>query len=189
MDGTYNYKNLDTPLEKPFTALTQRRWLYDRCEEDVFKLLIDTHRFRLNDNYTFLGEAPYYVLGDPSPNRGATEFRTFLKQAFYHPDNKGLLPSWFTKAKINECMAFARRTPSHHYNTMPEKSDILDYYGDPRMPMQLRMFAEQVLHRSPYGESGDAMMAFQAKLEREYSPGSGKVASMLNMDTSQSRGG
>jgi mitochondrial splicing suppressor protein 51 len=52
VDSSTAIKNLDTPIAKPFTALMERKWLHDRCEKDVFKLLIDAHRLRMNDEYT-----------------------------------------------------------------------------------------------------------------------------------------
>jgi mitochondrial splicing suppressor protein 51 len=101
---------------------------------------------------------------------GAEEFYEFLTTALNDPDNKGLLPPWFTEAKKTECMLFAVNTDSHNYNYMTEKSDIIEYYGDPRMPMQLRMFAEQVLHSSPSGQSGQAMMGLMVASEGGAAP-------------------
>jgi mitochondrial splicing suppressor protein 51 len=49
--STGGYKNLDVTIDKPFHKLSQRKWLHGRSEDDVFKLLLDSHRLRINDDY------------------------------------------------------------------------------------------------------------------------------------------
>lgn len=47
-----------------------------------------------------------------------------------------------------------------------DKSDIQDHYGDPKFPMQLRMFAESIYGSAPGGVRGDTMLAMMASMER-----------------------
>jgi splicing suppressor protein 51 len=46
-----------------------------------------------------------------------------------------------------------------------EKSDIVEHYGDPTMPMQLRMLGEQVYGSGPAGQPGASMMELQMRIE------------------------
>ena len=46
-----------------------------------------------------------------------------------------------------------------------EKSDIIEQYGDPRFPMQLRMLAEAVYRRGPGGQDGTAMRKAMVAME------------------------
>jgi hypothetical protein len=46
-----------------------------------------------------------------------------------------------------------------------EKHDIIEHSNDPLMPMQLRMFAEQVLERPLMGQSSATMLQMQMKWE------------------------
>ena len=42
-----------------------------------------------------------------------------------------------------------------------EKSDVMEHYGSATMPMQLRMFGEQVYGSGPGGQSGAGMRQIQ----------------------------
>jgi splicing suppressor protein 51 len=60
-----------------------------------------------------------------------------------------------------------------------EKSDIVEKYGNPLMPMQLRMFAEQVYGRGPGGQSGAGMIQMQMMAENG---GAGGGMNFENLD-------
>jgi mitochondrial splicing suppressor protein 51 len=47
-----------------------------------------------------------------------------------------------------------------------ENSDIIEHYGNPNMPMQLRILGEQVYGRGPGGQSGASMLQVQMMAER-----------------------
>lgn len=38
-------------VDQPFRKLNERKWLHGRSENDTFKLLLDTHRLRVMDDY------------------------------------------------------------------------------------------------------------------------------------------
>jgi mitochondrial splicing suppressor protein 51 len=99
---------------------------------------------------------------------GPEGIRDFLTQAL--EDGRDLLPDWWTEKKIDECIAFGRHNSAHSFTTMAEKSDVVEYYGNPMMPMQLRMFAEQVLHEGPGGQSGATMMQMMMAQEAGTGP-------------------
>lgn len=46
-----------------------------------------------------------------------------------------------------------------------DKSQILAHYGGSNMPMQMRMFGEQIYGTSPGGTPGAAMLAMQMTME------------------------
>jgi splicing suppressor protein 51 len=46
-----------------------------------------------------------------------------------------------------------------------EKSEIIEHYGDARFPMQLEMFAEQVIGSGPGRQDGTTMMQIMASIE------------------------
>jgi splicing suppressor protein 51 len=45
------------------------------------------------------------------------------------------------------------------------KQEIIDYYGDPRFPMQLRMLGEAVYLSAPGGGDGSQMRKMMAAME------------------------
>ena len=153
-------KNLSVKINKPFSRLENGTWLYDRPEKDVYKLLVDAYRMRMEDNYMIECENTEGSVYDGSSN-GLPAFRRFMNLAAKRP---GLLPpSWWNAEKRKECEAFGMRKEAEGEETWGglrtciEKNDIMEYYGDRFMPMQLRMFGESVYGKGPGGQSGAAM--------------------------------
>jgi mitochondrial splicing suppressor protein 51 len=154
-------KNLDTVIDKPFQKLQNKTWLHDRSENDVFKLLIDSYRMRMVDDHTFTGDVDNDSIYGGA-NSGELGFHRFMREVTKKP---GLLPSWWTAQKLVDCLQFGRSNSSSNLSAAVEKSDIQETYGNPDMPMQLRMFAEQVYGTGPGGHNGAAMMAMKAAIE------------------------
>jgi mitochondrial splicing suppressor protein 51 len=78
-----NNNSLIADTDKPFHALHNKTWLHNRPEEDVYKLLIDVYRFRMEDNYTLEGDADAdadSIYGEATDG-GAAGFRRFLRLA------------------------------------------------------------------------------------------------------------
>lgn len=144
-------------VEKPFHKLHDKTWLHDRPQEDVYKLLIDAFRLRLNDDHDFQATV------DATADGGCDGFR-FLTLVTSNPE---LLPTWWTAENENESVKFgmAEESWSNLDNTI-EKTDLVDHYGDPLMHMQLRMFAEQVYGTGPGCHSGGPMLQAQMAVER-----------------------
>ena len=115
-------------------------WLHNRPEIEVYSLLIDSHRMRMEDEYVFRGDVfddSFYGGGDPVPR-----FRKFLQKA---EKKGGILPSWWNAEKREACIA--RRNATEHWSALHgavEKHDIQEHYKDNWMPMTLRMLAEQI---------------------------------------------
>jgi len=151
-------KNLIAPIDKPFHALHDQKWLHNRPEADVYKLLIDTYRLRMEDDYNLSGDADMDSIYGGAPN-GYDGFRRFLDEI--EAQNRELLPSWWSEEKARECERAGRRDGWSSLNRAIKKSDVIAHYGDPMFPMQLRMFGEQIYGTGPGGQSGSAMLQAQ----------------------------
>jgi len=155
-------------ISNPFKALNDDTWLHNRPEKDVYKLLLDAHRLRLDDEYNFRGNVSEYP---------AQEFHDLLIKAERRRGGK-ILPSWWNQTKRQECERAARQDLGLDGCFKLEKSDVVEKYGgDSMMPMQLRMLAEEILGEplTP-GQTGKDMRKIMMATER----GEG-VSSMFSM--------
>jgi splicing suppressor protein 51 len=158
-------KGLTQPIAKPFTRLDAGTWLHGRPESDVYTLLIDAYRMRMEDNYQFDGDVDEDSVYSGAPDSVAG-FRRFLARV--EKKKRSLLPDWWSPAKKAECVAFGRRGPESWWPSLEcavEKADITEHYGDARFPMQLRMFAQDVYGRGPGGSDGTMMRKGMAAME------------------------
>jgi len=155
-------KGLSVAIDKPFHRLNAKTWLHDRPEQDVYKLLIDTYRFRMEDDYNLEGNADVDSIYGGARD-GRQGFRRFLRLA---ESRRELLPSWWSQEKAVECEAVGMNDGWSSLASAIEKSDIIEHYGNPNMPMQLRMLGEQVYGRGPGGQSGASMLQVQMMGER-----------------------
>jgi splicing suppressor protein 51 len=125
-------KGLDQPITKPFTRLDNGTWLHDRPEKDVYRLLIDAYRLRVDDNYNLEGEVDANSLYGGATS-GLKGLKRFLQLA---GSRHGLLPSWWNAGKQRECEDFGMDSSQFHdLRCAVEKSDIIEHYSDPRFPM------------------------------------------------------
>ncbi|KJK60933.1 MYND finger [Aspergillus parasiticus SU-1] len=166
-------QNLEIFIEKPFHQLYSKRWLHDRPEKDVYKLLIDTYRMKMEDQYTIEGEVDEDSIysGRPDSRDG---FRRFLRLV---EKKRGLLPSWWSPEKAKACMAYGLNKDNwSSLDCCAKKSDFIEHYGDSTFPMQMRMFGEQIYGRGPGGQPGFQMMQMMMQAEK------GEIqTSLLNM--------
>lgn len=169
-------KGLERGISSPFTRLDQGTWLHDRPEKDVYGLLIDAYRLRVEDMYNIEGDIDEDSLYAGLEN-GLHGFRRFLKRVTSRP---GLLPPWWNASKTKECEELGM-TPAQWFNLScaVEKGDIIENYGDPQFPMQLRMFAEAVYGSAPGGTSGTAMR--QMMMSMEQGTAGGRLTSHLDV--------
>lgn len=179
-------KGLDSPIDKPFTRLDNGTWLHDRSEKDVYRLLIDAYRLRIEDEYKFAGDADVdSIYGGASSN--VPGFKRFLAKA---ERRGGVLPAWWNLAKKAECIAFGRSGDNDwtRLDAAIEKGDVIEHYGDPRFPMQLRMFAEGFVGRGPWGgPDGSHMRGLMVAMEnggQGLGLAPGNVASVMTYDNS-----
>ncbi len=132
-------KGLDSPVTMPFTRLERDTWLHDRLEKDVYRLLIDAYRMRMEDNYVIDHDADEDGIYGGAPD-GLPGFRRFLQKAA----RSDVLPPWWNDTKKQECEQLGMDHQQSNWYDLArsiKKSDIVEHYGDPRFPMQLRMLA------------------------------------------------
>ncbi|KAI1114217.1 putative MYND domain protein [Nemania sp. NC0429] len=158
-------KGLERPITKPFTRIDNNTYLHDRPEEDVYRfcsVLIDAYRMRVEDEYTFEGNIATDSLYGGQPS-GILGFRKFLRKA---ASRDGLLPPWWNAEKKKACEALGMDQEQwQDLRCAVEKSDIIEHYGDPRFPMQLRMLAEIILGRGFAGNDGSSMRQMLMTME------------------------
>ncbi|KKY27261.1 putative mynd domain [Phaeomoniella chlamydospora] len=116
----------------------------------------------MDDDYKFDGDVEAGSLYDGSPS-GEPSFRRYMNKV---QRKKNLLPPWWSAESVRECLTHGRNNSWSNLNCAVEKSDIIEHYGHPLMPMQLRMFAEQVYGTGPGGQSGTAMLELQVSAEQ-----------------------
>ncbi|KAJ5909946.1 MYND domain protein [Penicillium tannophilum] len=168
---------LDFKMNKPFHQLHAKKWLHGRPETDVYKLLIDTYRLRMEDKYNLEGDVASDSIYSGVAS-GVPGFQRFLRLV---EGKRELLPEWWSPAKSQACVAFASgQHNDYNVDHAVEKSDIVEQYGDPLMPMQLRMLGEQIYGSGPGGQPGAGMMQMQMLAE-----GSDGNMGMSNIDVSQ----
>ncbi|KAI1427637.1 putative MYND domain protein [Xylaria sp. FL1777] len=196
-------KGLEQPITKPFSRLDNKTYLHDRPEEDVYRpikhachllgiggmtrffttyntrfgVLIDAYRMRIEDEYMYEGNASTDSIygGAASSLPG---FRKFLRLA---ASRTGLLPPWWSAAKQKACEKLGMDSSEWpDLRCAVEKSDIIEHYGDPRFPMQLRMLAETIIGRGFGGNDGTQMRQMMTMMENGGVPG--KASSMMTLD-------
>lgn len=125
-------------------------------------VLIDAYRLRVEDEYSFEGEADIDSLYGGAPS-GILGFRKFLRRA---ASRAGLLPPWWNAEKKKACENFGMKQGGwSDLRCAVEKSDIVEHYGDPRFPMQLRMLAEIIIGRGFAGNDGSSMRQVMIMME------------------------
>lgn len=87
------------------------------------------------------------IYNQEHPRADFTEYLTKAHAA-------GVLPDWWNNQKKRACVAYGLKAgSSSNLNGAVEKSDIIEHYKNPLMPMQLRMVAEKVEGTNVYGQS------------------------------------
>lgn len=169
-----SFKNLATAITHPFHKLEARIWLHDRPEDDVYKLLIDTFRLRINDDYKF---SAIKTKGSIYAGR-SDSLSAFYRYLHLAESRQGLLPPWWSSENSAACVALSMNDPEGWYSLRfgPEKGDINEHYGDSKMAMQMRMLGEQIYGNGPGGQDSTAMRQMMMAQER-----GGLISSMLSI--------
>ncbi|KAH8881887.1 hypothetical protein GQ53DRAFT_886547 [Thozetella sp. PMI_491] len=131
------------PVHDAYGRLERKTWLNDRPKKEVYRLLIDSYRLRVNDNIRNLDIASKDIFDawDTAKTFGPTGFDQFLKFA----ETKGLLPKWWDEKKNKECKKVSVQGGQFHclYDMLDLRVVTLRY-DDGSMGMQMRMFANDV---------------------------------------------
>ena len=136
--ATTNFDAMPKVAGDFFKNICQDNYLHQFSEKDTFRQLIDCYRMRVEDDYKFSGDTRGLYNGDdPLP-----DFQEFLNLA---EARNGILPSWWSDAKRKACEKRAVGTAEwSDLNAAVEKQDVIEHYGDPTMPMKLRLLAEKI---------------------------------------------
>ena len=139
---------LSQPVPKPFTRLRDGFWLHDRPELDVYKVLIDSFRLRIHDEYLLDG-----VSGSGTVYGGAMDSHAdFVKYLDAAEQRAYIMPSWWTALKRKECDDLSmKQLQFHDLRVRLTQAMVVEYYGDSSMPAQLRVFAQAVRIRTFQG--------------------------------------
>ena len=172
-------KNLEHHISKPFTRLDKNAWLHDRPEKDVYKLLIDAFRMRQEDSATMDGKFDKDTIYTGASDSTAG-FRKFIQLASARAN---LLPSWWNSEKQKECENFGLGDNFSNLKRKVNKAAIQEHYGDDKMPMQMRMFAEIVYGRGPGGSNGKSMRQLMMTMEEKSGRDGEQVVSMMSLGT------
>lgn len=155
-------KNLSAAVDKPFHRLDTKSWLHDRPKQDVYKLLIDAYRLRMEDNFTLEGKRETDSIYGGCRD-GRVGFRRFLRLA--GKASGAVLPPWWTADHAAECEEAGLRGGWSSLASKVGKSEIMEHYGERDMPMQLRMLGEQIYGRGPGGQDGGSTLALMKATE------------------------
>lgn len=119
-------------------SILSDNYLHQFSEKDAFRQLIDCYRMRIEDDYTFSGHTRG-LYNDDDP---LTDFQEFLDLA---ETRSGVLPGWWSRAKRRRCEESAVGLQQwSDLEAAVEKQDIVEEYGDPTMPMKLRLLADEI---------------------------------------------
>lgn len=162
--------HLEADVASPFRRLHDGTWLHGRPAADVYKLLVDTFRLRMNDRLVFLGVVHTRTVGGVE-RTGRWMFIEFLQRA---RSKAGLLPVWWSDETMAECLEVSEGTAgwwsglgtagergdagqwSNDLSQTVDSGSIVEHYGlDSFMLWQLRFFEKQVYGDLPWMEDPD----------------------------------
>ena len=158
---------LDVIVEQPFHKLQAKTWLHGRSEQDVYKLLVDTYRLRLDEECAYPGLCHSIRIPSNTEKEMVEEFRRFLELAELRT---GLLPTWWSDEKAIACVAFGTAQGEQFLDEAVMAKDIMDKYRNQQLPLQLRILGEQVYGTGPGGYSSYSRMERMIMIEADEDP-------------------
>ncbi|OIW34347.1 hypothetical protein CONLIGDRAFT_565275, partial [Coniochaeta ligniaria NRRL 30616] len=139
-------KGLEAPITKPFTRLDNGTWLHDRPEADVYRVLIDAHRLRMDDDYNACYTTVFRFGPRSTVENGAAGFADFL--AMIEQQAPSLLPAWWDATNTAACIAFgSEATEADGWSSLTRAlhwKDVIGHYGEMCFDLELRVFAQAV---------------------------------------------
>jgi splicing suppressor protein 51 len=106
--------------KKPFTAIANNVWLHNRSTDQTFQLLIDALRMRQEDTYVLGGDTMCGTIYNMERS-SEIAFRVFIRKALAVG---GLLPPWWNKSTVNDCIAYSCSNSDFSLACAQEKHDI-----------------------------------------------------------------
>ncbi|KAF4822729.1 hypothetical protein CGCSCA5_v002456 [Colletotrichum siamense] len=180
-------RGLEAPIVNAFTNLEKRTYLHNRPEKDVYEILIDCYRLRMEDDAKIVGIMEPDSIYASRSSDGKAGFRRFLETARRSVNGK-LLPPWWNDEKQQECEAMAADAGGwSSLKTKLSKADVIQHYGDDHFPMQLRMIGKFVWGSAPGGQDGTQIRRMLASREETSAAGPGFV-DVLPIDSTTGTG-
>ncbi|KAJ5947966.1 MYND domain protein [Penicillium verhagenii] len=163
--STGSTRALDVDIAKPFHQLHAKKWLHGRSETDVYKLLVDTYRLRVEYDAKFGG-----IIDEDGIYGKSKDLRKGFKRFLTKGESqRDLLPEWWTDDKTDKCITFGMTDLTWRLESAVEKDELAKLYGSPSMPMQLRIFSEQIYGCAsgglPGGRSGLSYLSMKMDME------------------------
>ena len=132
-------------IDGPFSALQNGIWLKHRPEKDVYQILCDAFRMRQADKHALGDKAEPSIYSGGTADHELKTFKGFLKNGTEidsHRSGKArVMPERWSEESIQKCMDFVTNGDAK-VTVKTQKSDLIDFYKDEDMPMQLRMFGQ-----------------------------------------------
>lgn len=156
-------KKLSVQIAQPFHELDNGKWLHNRPKEDVYKLLIDSYRLRMEDDFTFTGtplRTSIYGLATDG-REGFTRYLRRMEKGY----RRVLLPPWWTREHSKACVEFGMQDGWYSLSAKVDKFKITQYYQEATMPMEMRLFAEFAYGRGPGGQSAIRILRIMKRKE------------------------
>lgn len=154
---------LEVTISKPFHKLYEKKWLHDRPSKDVYKLLVDAYRLRLEDEYVYNGDASVDSIYGGATDAGKAGFKNFLGLA---EQTSGILPPWWSVVHAEKCLEYATLARNcSNIGSAVQMRDIIAHFKHALMPMELRVLAEQIYGNGPAGRSGASTVAMMMGAE------------------------
>ncbi|KAJ5988442.1 MYND domain protein [Penicillium waksmanii] len=154
---------LTVKITDPFQKLKEKKWLHDRPKEDIYKLLIDAFRLRMDDDFKFLELRHANTIYDDISCDGTPSLELFIRMAVLYP-----VPEWWNESELASCLEYAKLLTWSNIMVKITADDVKAYYGDPSMVLQLRIFAEQVVEKGGIGIDFLSMLDVGVMLERSH---------------------
>lgn len=157
-------KGLEAPISIPFTRLWLGTWLHERPEQDIYRILIDTYRLRMDDMFVTTGQTEEDSIYNGNPT-GLSGFHRFMGMA---AATEGLLPPWWDEDAARECGRRGLPTlglAQYMLSAKISEKLIAGRYGDPTFATQLRIFGASVYGSCLKGLPGDVMLREMAYSE------------------------
>lgn len=140
----------------PFAVIQEKRFFDNKPEDEAFAHIIDSYRLRVEDEYKFMSEQR----GIYNQEHPKADFNAYLNKA----EATGVLPEWWNAQKRAACVAYGFNQANwSDLNCAVEKSDVIEHYKNPMMPMLLRMVAEMVEGSNVMGQpAGSGLRSMSA---------------------------
>lgn len=133
---------LEIFISMPFSKLAENRWLHARSEHDVYKLLIDCYRWRVEEDQAVFKHFFSNLYDDPF-HGGRQGFKQWLEFVEAHPT---ALPTWWTEESKFKVFAFAASSNDWSLDRVLTVEDMKGFYGPGNtMGIQMSVFSEMMI--------------------------------------------